>query len=324
MNKKNLAVILVLVAVLLALYLLMQTNLSGQSQKAISSTNISKNLIDPSELVSGGPPKDGIPSIDNPRFVSIDESDWISETSEIFILTVNDTVKAYPQPILVWHEIVNDNIEGIPVAVTYCPLCGSTVAYKRVINGEATEFGTTGLLYNSNLVMYDRLTDSYWTQIRGEAVIGEVVGTKLEKLPLQTMKWGDAKKRFPQAQILSKETGFSRSYGSDPYAYYYEREEILFPVKNTQSEYDIGSKTIVIGLTINGESRAYTEFDLITQKNITDKLGGERIQLVKEADGFMKITNLETGEKIAWERDFWFAWLAFHPETTVYEPVIKK
>lgn len=278
----------------------------------------SANLVDPSDLISGGPPKDGIPSIDNPSFVGIDETAWLLDDSEVFILVLNETARIYPQPIMVWHEIVNDEFEGIPVAITYCPLCGSTVAYKRVINGETVEFGTTGLLYNSNLVMYDRLTDSYWTQIRGEAVIGKLTGMKLEKLPLQTMKWAHAKKRFPQAQILSKETGFSRSYGSDPYIDYYEREEILFPVKNTQSEYDIGSKTIVIGLTINGESRAYTEFDLITQKNITDELGGQIINLVKEEDGFMTITNLETGEEIAWEREFWFAWLAFHPETTFY------
>lgn len=279
-----------------------------------------QDVIDRADLISGGPPKDGIPSIDNPIFTNIDEAKWLSDTAEVFILIINDTTRIYPQPILVWHEIVNDYVEGLPVAITYCPLCGSTVAYKRVINGEPVEFGTTGLLYNSNLVMYDRLTDSYWTQIRGEAVIGELSGMKLEKLPLQTMKWKDAQARFPQAQVLSRQTGVSRAYGTDPYTDYYEREEILFPVKNTQSEYDLGAKTIIIGLTINNESRAYTEFDLLTQRKITDTLGDETIELIKELDGFMTIINKQTGSTIPWERDFWFAWLAFHPDTTVYKP----
>jgi len=246
------------------------------SNQATSSQNQqdAKDVIDRADLISGGPPKDGIPSIDKPIFTNIDEAKWLSDDAEVFILTINNTTRIYPQPIIVWHEIVNDYVEGLPVAITYCPLCGSTVAYKRVIKGEPVEFGTTGLLYNSNLVMYDRLTDSYWTQIRGEAVIGELSGMKLEKLPLQAMKWKDAQARFPQAQVLSKETGVSRPYGTDPYIDYYEREEILFPVKNTQSDYDLGTKTIIIGLTINNESRAYTEFDLLTQRNITDTLGG--------------------------------------------------
>jgi len=291
------------------------------SNQANSSPNQqdTQDLINRTDLISGGPPKDGIPSIDNPTFTNISEAKWLSDNADVFILIINDTTRIYPQPILVWHEIVNDNVEELPVAITYCPLCGSTVAYKRVINGEPVEFGTTGLLYNSNLVMYDRLTDSYWTQIRGEAVIGELSGMKLEKLPLQTMKWKDAQARFPQAQVLSKNTGFSRAYGTDPYTDYYEREEILFPVKNTQSKYDLRTKTIIIGLTINNESRAYTEFDLLTQRNITDTLGGETIELIKEPDGFMKITNKQTGSTIPWEKDFWFAWLAFHPDTTVYQ-----
>lgn len=325
-NAKILIYGIILLVLVITSYYFLIPNKNNYKENPDSDVveNNNKDLIKKEDLISGGPPKDGIPSIDNPSFTTIDEANWLADQSEVFIIVMDETVRIYPQSIMVWHEIVNDEIKGVPIAITYCPLCGSTVAYKRIIEDEPVEFGTTGLLYNSNLVMYDRKTDSYWTQIRGEAVIGELAGMKLEKIPLQTMKWIDAKKRFPQAVVLSKETGFSRSYGSDPYTDYYEREEILFPVKNTQNEYDVGSKTIVIGLTINGESRAYTEFDLVTQKNITDELGGQTINLVKEEDGFMTITNLETGEEIAWERDFWFAWLAFHPETTVYEPVIKQ
>jgi hypothetical protein len=308
----------IILIVLTSFFLITKYLNSGSEKAEIIELNNTYSKIQLSDLVSGGPPKDGIPSIDNPKFVSIEDSEWIDDNSDIFLIIGENTIKAYPQPILVWHEIVNNEIDGVPVAITYCPLCGSTVAYKRVINDEPVEFGTTGLLYNSNLVMYDRKTKSYWTQIRGEAVIGELTGTKLEKIPLQTMKWKDAKIRFPQAEVLSKETGFSRSYGTDPYTDYYQREEILFPVKSAQSDYDLGAKTIIIGITINNDSRAYTEFDLLTQRNITDTLGGEIIELIKEPDGFMTITNKQTGDTIPWERDFWFAWLAFHPDTTVY------
>lgn len=280
--------------------------------------NISKNLVDPSELVSGGPPEDGIPSIDNPEFLSIEESIWIDDSAEVFVLVVNDTVKVYPQSILVWHEIVNDELAGTPIAITYCPLCGSSVAYKRIINGTSVEFGTTGLLYNSNLVLYDRTTGSYWTQIRGQAIIGDLAGEMLEKIPLQTMAWRDVKNRFKSARVLSRKTGYSRSYGNDPYSDYYEREEILFPVKNIDSKYELNTKTIVIGITVNNEPKAYTEFDLLTAENITDRVGGNSLFFKMEKDGFLTIENIDTGEMIPWERDFWFAWFAFHPETTLY------
>lgn len=309
----GLVVVLIGIIVYIAL-----PNVSNHATSSLNQQD-AHDVINQTDLVSGGPPKDGIPSIDNPIFTNIDKAKWLSDDAEVFILIINDTTRIYPQPIMVWHEIVNDYVEGLPIVITYCPLCGSTIAYKRVINDKAVEFGTTGLLYNSNLVMYDRLTDSYWTQIRGEAVIGKLSGMKLEKLPLQTMKWKDARARFPHAQVLSKKTGFSRAYGTDPYIDYYAREEILFPVKNTQSKYDLGTKTIIIGLTINNESRAYTAFDLLTQRNITDTLGGETIELIKEPDGFVTVTNKQTGKIIPWERDFWFAWLAFHPDTTAYQ-----
>lgn len=281
----------------------------------IVSTQKNNNLVDPNDLLSGGPPKDGIPSIDNPKFTSVDEAKWIPETAEVFLLEGIEEIKIYPQPILVWHEIVNDLIDQTPVAVTYCPLCGSSVAYIRIVNDKTTTFGTTGKLYNSNLVMYDRLTDTYWTQIRGEAIIGELAGDKLEKIPLQTMTWKTARERFPQAKVLSRETGHNRDYTRDPYSSYYDSDSLFFPVENSDSR--LHSKTIIIGLSVNEEDKAYPEFLLKEQKIITDTLGGNKLTITYD-DGFIKIID-EEENSLAWERDFWFAWAAFHPKTKIYE-----
>jgi hypothetical protein len=154
-----------------------------------------KYIVDPDKIVSGGPPKDGIPSIDNPKYVTVEEADeWIQDNELVLAIIYKDVKRVYPLQIMVWHEIVNDNIAGDPVLITYCPLCGSGIAYERKINGEEVEFGTSGKLYNSNLVMYDRKTNSYWTQIDGLAIVGELTGMKLTPISLDTVVWRDWKR----------------------------------------------------------------------------------------------------------------------------------
>ena len=139
-----------------------------------------KYIVDPKKILGGGPPKDGIPSIDNPEFASVEEADKWIEGDELALAIIYRGVKrVYPHKIMVWHEIVNDTIDGDPILITYCPLCGSGIAYERRVNGQAVEFGTSGKLYNSNLLMYDRMTDSYWTQITGRAIVGELSGALL-------------------------------------------------------------------------------------------------------------------------------------------------
>jgi hypothetical protein len=184
-------------------------------------TDFSEHSVPLEEFVGGGPPKDGIPSIDEPKFVSVREADEFVERREpVAVLEIADGARAYPLQILTWHEIVNDTIGGEPVAVTYCPLCNSTVAFRREIDGRPVEFGTTGMLRNSDLVMYDRETESWWQQITAEAVVGELTGEKLEILPSQILSWEEFQRLHPDGEVLSRDTGFQRDYGTNPYTAY--------------------------------------------------------------------------------------------------------
>jgi hypothetical protein len=277
-----------------------------------------QDLVDRSKVLSGGPPKDGIPSIDNPKFVSVEEADkWMEDNELILAMIYKDIKRAYPLQILVWHEIVNDVIADDPILVTYCPLCGSGIAYERKINGEEVEFGTSGKLYNSNLVMYDRKTDSYWTQIDGQAIIGPLAGQELTEISIDTVVWRDWKKIHPDSEVLSQNTGFTRDYGRDPYGNYYEDSFLMFPVENEDNR--IHPKTPIAGIEVNGVHKAYKEDQIRSEKLIEDTVNGVDIKIESDEAGLIKITNKATGEEIVKERDFWFAWYAFHPDTLLYE-----
>lgn len=276
-------------------------------------------IVDPAIIMSGGPPKDGIPSIDQPIFVSLEEADeWIADNELVLALIYKGITRVYPLQILVWHEIVNDIVAGDPVLITYCPLCGSGIAYERRIDGEAVEFGTSGKLYNSNLVMYDRETDTYWSQIDGLAIVGELTGQELTAISLDTVVWRDWKDAHPESEILSQDTGFDRDYGRDPYGNYYEDSFIWFPVKGKDDR--IHPKTVVFGIEVDGAYAAYREEDLIEVGTIEDRIHGVRIRVSLDAAGIVSIVNLDTDESIVKERDFWFAWYAFHPDTQLYLP----
>jgi Protein of unknown function (DUF3179) len=184
-------------------------------------TDFSRHSVPLDEFVGGGPPKDGIPSIDDPKFVAVNEADAFLDPREpVAVVELGHSTHAYPLQVLVWHEIVNDEIAGDAVAVTYCPLCNSTVAFRREIDGRPVEFGTTGMLRNSDLVMYDRQSESWWQQITAEAVVGELTGERLEVLPSQILSWKQVQRLHPAAEVLSRDTGFERDYGTNPYTGY--------------------------------------------------------------------------------------------------------
>jgi hypothetical protein len=286
-------------------------------EEEIQERNGEKFIVDPDKIRSGGPPKDGIPSIDNPKYVSMEDADgWISDNELVLALEYKGVERVYPLQIMVWHEIVNDIIAGDPILITYCPLCGSGIAYYRVLEGgEVVEFGTSGKLFNSNLVMYDRKTESYWTQIDGEAIIGELTGFELQELSVDTVVWRDWKKEHPNSKVLSQNTGFNRNYGRDPYGSYYEDSFLIFPVE--QEDNRIHAKTVIFGIEVNGKYKAYMEDDLEEEGIIEDNVGGKDITLERLDDGRVIIID-ENGKEIVKERDFWFAWYAFHPDTGLY------
>jgi hypothetical protein len=275
-----------------------------------------KYIVDPADIKPGGPPMDGIPSIDNPKFVSLEDADkWIEDNELVLAIIYKDTTRVYPLQVLVWHEIVNDNIAGDPILITYCPLCGSGIAYERTLNGVEVEFGTSGKLYNSNLVMYDRKTETYWSQIDGLGILGELTGHQLKPVSIDTVVWRDWKAEHPDSEVLSKKTGFIRPYGNDPYGSYYENSIVFFPVENQDTS--VHPKTVIFGIEVNGVFKAYKEEDLKELKTIQDEIGGEKITLTRSDGGVVKIMT-DSGQEIVKERDFFFAWYAFHPDTQLY------
>ncbi len=184
-------------------------------------TDLSRSSVDLSTIMSGGPPKDGIPSIDNPKFIPVGTSD-LPGNEPVIALEVNGVARAYPLRILTWHEIVNDEIGGVPVIVTYCPLCNSAIVFDRRFKGMkgATTFGTSGMLRNSNMIMYDRGSETWWQQFTGTGIVGKFNKTQLKKIPARLESFDSFKARFPKAEILVPNNPKMRSYGKNPYASY--------------------------------------------------------------------------------------------------------
>ena len=184
-------------------------------------TDFSRRTVELDSIRSGGPPKDGIPSIDEPRFVSVGAArEWIEPKEPVIVVALGGEVRAYPLQILTWHEIVNDRVGGVPVAVTFCPLCNAAIVFDRRLDGEAVEFGTTGRLRKSDLVMYDRRTESWWQQFTGRAIVGEYAGRELGQIPSRLVAFGDFAAAHPDARVLSRETGHEKPYGINPYRGY--------------------------------------------------------------------------------------------------------
>ena len=210
-------------------------------------------LVDLREIRSGGPPPDGIPSIDAPQFLSSGQVEFLAENEPVLAVDIDGDARVYPVQILMWHEIVNDTVGGIPVAVTYCPLCNSAVAYDRRVEDRIMEFGTSGLLWNSALVMYDRQTETLWSHFTGEGIVGELTGVELDTFPVATVPWGLWRDAHPDGLVLSRDTGFDRSYGRNPYPGYDDvnSQPFLF-------EGDVDGRytamTRIVGVELDGEA----------------------------------------------------------------------
>ena len=186
-------------------------------------TDFSKRSVSYSEIFSGGVPRDGIPPIYNPEFVAVEAADqWLEEKEPVIALEINGVARAYPLQILTWHEIVNDTVAGVPVAATFCPLCNSAIVFDRRLDGVVYDFGVSGNLRNSDLIMWDHQTQSWWQQLTGEAIVGQLTGERLDILPATIVAWQDFVDTYPEGQVLSRDTGHRRSYGSNPYVGYDE------------------------------------------------------------------------------------------------------
>ena len=189
--------------------------------RRIWKTDFRFHTVPYSDIFSGGVPRDGIAPLDEPKFITLQEAaDWLAPLEPVVALEINGDSRAYPLQVLTWHEIVNDEVGGVPVAVTFCPLCNSAIAFERTLDGLVYDFGTTGKLRNSDLVMWDRQTQSWWQQLTGEAIVGVLSGNRLGFLPASITSWQDFQAGNPDGKVLSSDTGYSRNYGVNPYAGY--------------------------------------------------------------------------------------------------------
>jgi hypothetical protein len=233
-------------------------------------------VVDPAELLSGGPPPDGIPSIDDPKFEPACAVDWLDDREPVLALEIDGESRAYPAQILIWHEIVNDTIASVPVAVTYCPLCNSALAFDRRLEDRILEFGTSGMLYRSALVMYDRQTESLWSHFTGEAIAGVLTGSSLEGFAVSTISFSDFRKVNPEGWVLSNETGFDRSYGTNPYEGYDDPSSTPF-LFSGEIDDSLPPKERVVGIRMGGESVAIVTRTLAERRVITLEVGGQRL-----------------------------------------------
>ncbi len=215
-------------------------------------------LVPVAEIISGGPPPDGIPPVDEPEFVDIATADGYLEADEpVVALEIEGDARAYPVQVLIWHEIVNDTVGGVPVSVTYCPLCNSAATYVRRVRGVETTFGTSGRLYASALVMYDRATESLWTHFDGRAVVGVLTGEHLDSLASPLLAWSDFKEAYPDGRVLDRDkTGFGRRYGANPYVGYDDPETQPFLFVG-DADARAAAKQRVVGVTVGEVGHAY-------------------------------------------------------------------
>ena len=275
-------------------------------------------LVPVQEIMHGGPGRDGIPSLDNPEFVSADDAKFLKPKDRILGLELNGVARAYPIRILNYHEIVNDAFGSDSVVVTYCPLCNSGMAFNATIDGTRLVFGVSGLLYNSDVLLYDRQTGSLWSQIKQTAVTGEMQGTKLNALPMTHTTWRDWLARYPETEVLSDQTRFRRNYEVDPYPTYRRDSTLYFPVAAENSKYR--RKSIVLGLEIDGYFKAYPFRELNKSPAVfADDFQGQGFEVRYDKKNETARIVGEDGKEWPTLISFWFAWYAFHPDTEIYE-----
>jgi hypothetical protein len=237
-----------------------------------------------SEILSGGPPKDGIPAVETPKFISVKDADsWLKPVEPVVLVKINDDARAYPIQILMWHEIVNDVVDDVPVVVSFCPLCNTAIAFDRRLDGQVFDFGTTGRLRYSNLIMYDRQTETWWQQASGEAIVGELTGRTLKFLPAAIISWDEFKTAYPGGKVLSRDTGFTRNYGQNPYVGYDDVNKSPFLYRGPTTDGRLLPMTRVVTVDLNGEAVAYPYEVMKKVYVVNDTVGGEPIAVFWQA-----------------------------------------
>lgn len=284
----------------------------------INGFDLSDTLIPRAEIAHGGPPRDGIPALTDPRFEPAVAVSGMRNDERVLGLVRSGIAKAYPLSILTWHEIVNDRFGDEPIVVTYCPLCFTGMAFEAALDGRRHHFGVSGLLYNSDVLMYDRENESLWSQLLRQAVSGPHKGVRLKQVAMLNTTWANWRARHPDTLVLSRNTGHGRDYGRDPYAGYERSPDVLFPVKFRAQGYH--PKEQVLGIELDGVARAYPVSELARgPAEFRDRIG-EREVTVRYDDASTTAEILgPDGTVLPSVQAYWFAWYTFNPQTQVYK-----
>ncbi len=305
---------------LLSLAALGMAFLAGSARSQPNGFQLEPSAVPVDQILAGGPPRDGIPALTDPDVVAASKASW-KDDEVVLGVEAGGEARAYPLSILVWHEIVNDTLGGKPLLVSYCPLCGTGMVFERPIHRKGARakpmtFGVSGLLYRSDLLLYDRETESLWSQISSEAVTGPSMGRRLRLLRSRMMSWGDWRRLHPSSEILSRNTGYDQPYGRSPYGDYAQSKRLSFPVKYDRSYHP---KMPTIGLRVPGTAaRAYPAAELVAAGGeVRERFAGHPVRIRFDPD--QEVFDVEAPSEVEIVEAYWFAWMAFHPETTVFK-----
>ncbi|HKY60832.1 MAG TPA: DUF3179 domain-containing protein [Gemmatimonadota bacterium] len=290
--------------------------------------DLSGALVPVDEILSGGPPRDGIPALTDPPFERVPAVDWLKPGDRLLALEHGGVAKAYPIRILNWHEVVNDRVGSRAVAITYCPLCGTGMAFDLakseagrpfLEDRQPLELGVSGLLYNSDVLMYDRQTESLWTQIGRQAIAGPLRSERLAMIPLLHTTWGRWQEEHPDGLVLSRNTGHGRDYDTDPYMSYERSTRTMFPVAHRDDR--LPEKDLVLGIT-RGDGAVAFPLDRLAERPrpVRATVGGEELFVYWFPDSETAFATSLNGNPVPATIAYWFAWSAFHPSTRVWIP----
>lgn len=282
----------------------------------VNGFDLSNATVPRKEILSGGPGRDGIPALLKPRFVPADRADFLRDDDIVMGFAHGDEARAYPIRILNWHELVNDTVGGQKIVVSYCPLCGSGMVFDRNVGGKELTFGVSGLLYQSDVLMYDHQTESLWSQLKTEAISGNSVGQKLKWLPSHQMTWNAWRRKHPRTLVLSTDTGHPRDYSRNPYRGYERVEETMFPVASRNRS--LPNKEIVAGVLVNGIAKAYPLSRLPAE--LDDTIAGRPVTVRYDANARSVTVTDADGNAVPVVIAYWFAWQAFYPDTEIHRP----
>jgi hypothetical protein len=239
-------------------------------------TDFSRRTVPLEEIASGGPPKDGIPAIDDPSFETVRQAGgWLDDREPVIVVEHDGDARAYPYQVLIWHEIVNDVVGGRPLVVTFCPLCNTALVFEREHGERVLDFGTTGRLRHSDLVMYDRQTETWWQQATGEGIIGELSGQELRPYPAQTLRWADFEEAYPEGRVLSRETGYDRPYGRNPYQGYDQSPGPIRSFFTREADRRLPAMERVAAVQVGDQSVAYPFSALRELRVVNDEVDDE-------------------------------------------------